>query len=682
MQKAFLKLLVHSTNSDTCSAKKTDRKFRWEVTRNVVQNSKMHLGTRWTVGTTIHLHTVFRLNFFFDVQMRTVFRVTHESFVLSVTHLGSFVFLSLDRPLTPPCSRRSKTTAAKLACLQYCKASTTKKKHLQRHNLLCCLASLDLSSKEAKYTNKCSAMTTTTKIDRRSTATTESRCNSGRVPRRASAPTIINADFGDISPGSSLSDESDDDNTFYYYYRPTTKHEAPKFVRRKSSSANYLEEEVVLPSRREKDVPREKKNDKEDHQISLLQQMSFEREEADQQRTEDQSPILTHKVDGKTKKTRRRSSGGLDRSTHTYDSSRLEEELLMIEEMDSTKERRKSNGSRYARRRSTGIDGSNRTGETESIHSDDDLSELDEDQLLLLALAKKMEDKKPERRKSNGLDKSTQTCDSTKLKDELLMLEEMDSAYSRRKSNGSRYARRRSTGIDGSSRTGESQKSIGSYSRRRSTGLDGSSSTGKSRKSASSYSRRRSTGMNGSTHTYDSSRLEEELLMLEREQHKSQKSIGSYSRRKSTGLDGSSRTEKSRKSTGSYSRRRSTGLDGNSRTEEGRKSASSYSRRRSTGMTESSHSTKSSGLDANNRTHDSSRLEEELLVLEKLEEERVQKLLEQMDMERKKKDKKQMRRSSFSETLSTIFPKDKGQRPKSYKDPEELESLPRIKSSF
>ena len=110
----------------------------------------------------------------------------------------------------------------------------------------------------------------TTKIDRKSTAN-EGRSKTGRVPRRASAPTIIYADFGDISPGSSLSDVSaidDDDNTLYYYYRPTTRHEAPKFVRRKSSSANYLEEEVVvLPSQREKDVPREKKNDKEDHQI-------------------------------------------------------------------------------------------------------------------------------------------------------------------------------------------------------------------------------------------------------------------------------------------------------------------------------------------------------------------------------------------------------------------------------
>ena len=32
VQKVFLKLLLHSTNSDGCSAKKTDRKFRWEVT--------------------------------------------------------------------------------------------------------------------------------------------------------------------------------------------------------------------------------------------------------------------------------------------------------------------------------------------------------------------------------------------------------------------------------------------------------------------------------------------------------------------------------------------------------------------------------------------------------------------------------------------------------------------------
>ena len=32
MQKVFLKLLRHSTNSDACLAKKTDRKFRWEVT--------------------------------------------------------------------------------------------------------------------------------------------------------------------------------------------------------------------------------------------------------------------------------------------------------------------------------------------------------------------------------------------------------------------------------------------------------------------------------------------------------------------------------------------------------------------------------------------------------------------------------------------------------------------------
>ncbi len=32
MQKVFLKLLRHSTNSDACLAKKTDQKFRWEVT--------------------------------------------------------------------------------------------------------------------------------------------------------------------------------------------------------------------------------------------------------------------------------------------------------------------------------------------------------------------------------------------------------------------------------------------------------------------------------------------------------------------------------------------------------------------------------------------------------------------------------------------------------------------------
>ena len=32
VQKVFLKLLIHSTNSDACSAKKTDQKFRWEVT--------------------------------------------------------------------------------------------------------------------------------------------------------------------------------------------------------------------------------------------------------------------------------------------------------------------------------------------------------------------------------------------------------------------------------------------------------------------------------------------------------------------------------------------------------------------------------------------------------------------------------------------------------------------------
>ncbi len=418
--------------------------------------------------------------------------------------------------------------------------NTTHKKQLLTTALSSLLPGYNLSASEI------AAMT-----NRKSTAT-ESRSKTGRVPRRASAPTVIYADFGDISPGSSLSDVSaidDDDNTLYYYYRPTTRHEAPKFVRRKSSSANYLEEEVVvLPSQREKDVPREKKNDKEDNQISLLQQMLFESEELNRQ-GDQPSSIPGHKVDGKTKKTRRRSSSGLERNTHTYDSSRLEEEPLVFERKQHKGERRSVS-----------------TLMTESIHSDDDSSELDEDQLLLLALAKKMEDKKPQRRKTNGLDKSTHTYDSTRLKSHL---EEMDSAYSRRKSNGSSYARRRSTGIDGSSRT-----------------------------------------------------------------------------------------------------------------EETRKSVSSYSRRRSTGMSESSHSRKSSGLDVNNRTHDSSRLEEELLVLEKLEEERVQKLLEQMDTERKKKDKKQMRRSSFSETLSTIFPKDKGQRPKSYKDPVKLESLPRIKSSF
>ena len=32
VQKVILKLLRHSTNSDACLAKKTDRKFRWEVT--------------------------------------------------------------------------------------------------------------------------------------------------------------------------------------------------------------------------------------------------------------------------------------------------------------------------------------------------------------------------------------------------------------------------------------------------------------------------------------------------------------------------------------------------------------------------------------------------------------------------------------------------------------------------
>lgn len=93
-------------------------------------------------------------DFFFCFLIRkcdTVFRVTRESFVLSVTHLGSFVFLSGFGSAS--ISRRSKT---QLGYVQtgmstwniLLTSKAYKKNNLQRHHLLYYLTSFDLSASQ------------------------------------------------------------------------------------------------------------------------------------------------------------------------------------------------------------------------------------------------------------------------------------------------------------------------------------------------------------------------------------------------------------------------------------------------------------------------------------------------------------------------------------------------------